>query len=174
MSIKNETIDLHKSAEEAPSLEYRTVGHDSLSIFLSALGGAILGVLLTLLILAIINGGTLSFGGDARMADLENTISRVDENLGVVSTNVDTLATELTAVRDGLVAAQASLASIVDSQQLQAADVTAQIQGVNEAIVTLDETRQRFDRFLNALSTALDETAPAVPADAPPAEPQLP
>ncbi|MGL4648145.1 MAG: hypothetical protein ACRC1H_01955, partial [Caldilineaceae bacterium] len=137
MSLQNETIDLHKSADEAPSIEYRNVGHDSLSMFLAALGGAILGVLLTLLILAIINGGTLSFGGDARMATLEQTMSRVDQNLGTLSGNVDTLAAELVAVRDGLAAAEGQLAQVVAVQATQATDVAAQIDGVNEAITTL-------------------------------------
>jgi uncharacterized coiled-coil protein SlyX len=177
MSLQNETLDLHKNADEAPSLEYRSVGHDSLSMFLAALGGAILGVLLTLLILAIINGGTLTYGGDARLATLEQTISRVDQNLGTLSGNVDTLASELIAVRDGLATTQSQLAAVVASQQTQVADVTAQIEGVNEAITTLDVTRERFDRFLDALSTALSETDSAdAPAGglAPLQEPTLP
>lgn len=174
MSLQNETLDLHKPADEAPSIEYRSVGHDSLSMFLAALGGAILGVLLTLLILAIINGGTLTFGGDARMATLEQTISRVDENLGTLSVNVDTLATELLAVRDGLATTQNQLSSVVANQQVQATDVEAQIVGVNEAITTLDATRQRFDRFLDALSTALDESGAPAGGLAPLPEPSLP
>lgn len=175
MSLQNDTIDLHKSADEAPSIEYRSVGHDSLSMFLAALGGAILGVLLTLLILAVINGGTLTFGGDARMATLEQTISRVDENLGTLSGNVDTLASELTAVRDGLSSTRAQLQDVAATQQLQASDVATQIQGVNQAISTLDSTRQRFDRFLDALNTALSESA-MEPAEglAPLGEPALP
>ncbi len=174
MSLQNETIDLHKNAEEAPSIEFRSVGHDSLSMFLAALGGAILGVLLTLLILAIINGGTLSFGGDARLAAVEQTMMRVDENLGTLSVSVDTLAEELFAVRDGLAVTQSQLDTVVSSQQLQAADVSAQIDGVNEAITSLDATRERFDNFLQALSTALEETSAATDALAPLAEPSLP
>lgn len=174
MSLQNETIDLHKNAEEAPSIEFRSVGHDSLSMFLAALGGAILGVLLTLLILAIINGGTLSFGGDARLAAVEQTMMRVDENLGTLSVSVDTLAEELFAVRDGLAVTQSQLDTVASSQQLQAADVSAQIDGVNEAITSLDATRERFDNFLQALSTALEETSAATDALAPLTEPSLP
>jgi len=158
MSLQNETLDLHKGAEEAPSIEYRSVGHDSLSMFLAALGGAILGVLLTLLILAIINGGTLTFGADARLAAFERTVVRIDENVGTLSSNVDTLAAELIAMRDALAVTQAQLTEVVSTQQSQAASVMAQIEGVNEAISTLDVTRERFDRFLDALSTALRET----------------
>lgn len=174
MTLQNDTIELHKNAEDAPSIEYRSVGHDSLSMFLAALGGAILGVLLTLLILAIINGGTLSFGGDARLAALEQTMVRVDENLGTLSDSLDTLANEFFVVRDALAATQSQLDTVASSQELQAADVSAQIDGVNEAITSLDATRARFDNFLQALSTALEETNAATDALAPLAEPALP
>jgi uncharacterized phage infection (PIP) family protein YhgE len=177
MSVKNETFDLHKQsdrADEAPGLEYRSVSHDSLSMFLAALGGAILGVLLTLLILAIINGGTLNFMAQGSVASLEATVSRVNENVGTLSQNVDTLgqnvnvlgqgvgtlSSDLAAVRDGLTSAQAQLqtvAATVADQETQQAAVGEQIDDINGAIATLDVTRQRFDTFVDALGTALAE-----------------
>ena len=57
-------------------------------------------MLATLLVLALINGGTLNFVQPERLAVLETNLSRVDENLGVVSQNLDTVATEVTTVRD--------------------------------------------------------------------------
>ncbi len=187
MSVTNETLDLHKQSEradEAPSLEYRSVSHDSLSMFLAALGGAILGVLLTLLILAIINGGTLNFMAQGSVASLEATVSRVNENLGTLSQNVDTLdrsvatvsqglgslGSDLVAVREGLVSAQAQLqavASAVAQQEMQQASVGEQIGEINGAIATLDVTRQRFDTFVDALGTALAEMDAAAATEAP-------
>lgn len=160
MSIQNDTLDLHKNpnhAEDAPSLEYRSVGHDSLSMFLSAIGGAILGVLLTLLILAIINDGTLNFTGNARVTALEGTLTRVNENVGTLSSNMDVIASEMAAVRGGLSSAQQTLAAVSANQDSQMANVTVQMEGVQEAISTLDVTRERFDTFVSALSSALAE-----------------
>jgi hypothetical protein len=160
MSVNNETLDLHKPsdrADEAPSLEYRSVGHDSLSMFLSAIGGAILGVLLTLLILAILNGGTLNFAPSQSVAEMQATVSQVNQNLGILSQNVDVVATELTSVHGGLVAAQSLLTQVQTDQVSQQADVAAQIGQVNQAIATLDVTRERFDIFVSALGTALAE-----------------
>jgi hypothetical protein len=48
MSVHQESLEINKAAEEAPELEYRAVSHDSLSMFLAAIGGAVLGMLLTL------------------------------------------------------------------------------------------------------------------------------
>jgi len=56
MSVQNESLEM-KPAErkpEAPELEYRAASHDSLSMFFAAIGGAVLGMLATLLVLALI------------------------------------------------------------------------------------------------------------------------
>lgn len=174
MSANNETLDLHKPsdrADEAPSLEYRSVSHDSLSMFLAAMGGAILGVLLTLLILAILNGGTLNFAAGRTVAEMQATMSRVNQNLGTLSENVDVVAEELANVRGGLVMTQAILEDVQTAQTSQRSDVATQIGQIDEAIATLDVTRERFDTFVNALGAALAEldsvgepaTAPAQP-----------
>ncbi len=167
MSVHNESMDLHKQADrtdEVPSLEYRGVSHDSLSMFLAAVGGAILGVLLTLLILAILNGGTLSFAPSANVGALEQTVTRVDENLGTLSANFDVVTTEMAQIRSNLAAAESSLRSAISSQNEQAASVAGQMEQVNGALVTLEQTRQRFDVFVAALSSALAEVNTATPA----------
>jgi hypothetical protein len=171
MSVHNESMDLHKQTDrtdEVPSLEYRAVSHDSFSMFLAAVGGAILGVLLTLLILAIINGGTLSFAQSANVAALEQTVSRVDENLGTLSANFDVVTTEMAQIRSSLANAESSLRSAVSSQGEQVASVSGQMEQVNEALVTLEQTRQRFDVFVAALSTALAEANIEPPATSTP------
>ncbi|MEZ4830952.1 MAG: hypothetical protein R2873_02935 [Caldilineaceae bacterium] len=58
-SEKKENTETH---EEPPKLEFAR-SSESLEAFGAALGGAVLGVLATLLILAIINNGTLRFTG---------------------------------------------------------------------------------------------------------------
>ena len=64
MSVHSESLEMttpdaaNQEAESAPELEYKSVRNDSLSMFGAAIGGAILGMLLTLLVLAMINGGT--------------------------------------------------------------------------------------------------------------------
>lgn len=170
MSVHNESLDLHTQTErneEAPGLEYRAVSHDSLSMFLAAMGGAILGVLLTLLILAIINGGTLNFAQRTDLATLALTVNRVNENLGTLSGNVDVIAGDLASIQSGMQAAEGSLRAAVADQSVQVAGVSEQMTQVNEALVTLEQTRQRFDIFVSALNAALAEMQNTGPAAAP-------
>jgi len=99
------------------------------------------------------------------LAALEQTVTRVDQNLGTLSSNVDVVATDLAQIRTGLAATESSLRSAVANQQ----GVTTQIDEVNAALVTLEETRQRFDIFVSALSQALvemnaDAALPAAPS----------
>lgn len=65
----------------------------SLSMFFAAIGGAVLGMLATLIVLAVINGGTLNFTGTAYDSDQQiiAVVDRLVENVGAVSTNLDTL-----------------------------------------------------------------------------------
>ena len=163
MSLHNESLDYHKS-DDAPNLEYRSVSHDSLSMFLAAIGGAILGVLLTLLILAIVNNGTLNFTGNPRIQAIESTVTRVNENVGTLSANLDLVTAELASIRSGLVSADETLQAVVSSQQTQNADVATQLSEVGSAIETLDDTRARFDAFVSALTTALNELQDEHPA----------
>ena len=88
MSVHQESLEMSRPVErvqEPPSLEYNAVRNDSLTMFGAAIGGAVLGMLLTLLVLAVINGGTLSFSGGARLDLLEASVARIDENVGAVS-----------------------------------------------------------------------------------------
>ena len=63
MSVQHESLDMKPTErkQEAPELEYKAASQDSLSMFFAAVGGAVLGMLATLLILALINGGKLDF-----------------------------------------------------------------------------------------------------------------
>jgi hypothetical protein len=148
MSVHQESLEINKTAEEAPELEYRAVSHDSLSMFLAAIGGAVLGMLLTLLILALINGGTLSFSGGERLAVFEATLERVNENVGAVSANVDTVSQHAQGLTD-------QLATIESALRAEMAAQGAEVEGINQAVTQLDQTRQQFDLFIGALAEAM-------------------
>ena len=142
MSVHQESLEISKPGErmeEAPELEYRAVSHDSLSMFLAAIGGAILGMLLTLLILALINGGTLSFNGGERLAVLEATLARVNDNVGSVSTNVDLVSKQAQTLED-------QFGTVKESLNAKLAEQNTDIAALDTAMTQLDVTRQQFDR----------------------------
>lgn len=164
MSVHQESLEISKPAErmeEAPELEYRAVSHDSLSMFLAAIGGAVLGMLLTLLILALINGGTLSFSGGERLTTFEATLDRVNENVGAVSTNVDLVSKQAQAVADQLTNVETALRAEIANQG-------SEVAGLSASVEQLDVTRQQFDLFMGALGSAMSQmqslSAPAAPA----------
>ena len=156
MSVHQESLDLAKpaqeeSVEEAPELEYSAVRNDSLAMFGAALGGAVLGMLLTLLMLAIVNGGTLNFSGGMRqIAAFEANLERINENVGAVSANVDVVAERTDALQSDLDSVATDLRSQLGSQ-------SEEIAGINDTLGTLDQTRQQFDIFVGALNTALSD-----------------
>lgn len=170
MTVQNESLEMknseHKSA--APELEYKTASQDSLSMFFAAIGGAVLGMLATLLVLAIINGGTLNFTHPERLAVMEANLSRVNENVGAVSQNVNTVANQVTDVRDQLAAARSQVDNTLSQLDSQAASVAS----LQTAVTTLAVTGEKFDTFVAALDQALvsmkklegGSAAPAAPA----------
>ena len=147
MTVHQDTLGFSGGMEEeAPELAYNAVRADSLVMFGAAVGGAILGMLLTLLILAVINGGTLSFSGGAKQINsFEANLQRINENVGAVSGNVDILASEITAIEEDLSSVSATLTSIQNDQ----------IGDISDALATLETTQQRFDIFVDTLSDAL-------------------
>lgn len=153
MSVQNESLEM-KSTErkpDAPELEYKAASQDSLSMFFAAIGGAVLGMLATLLVLAVINGGTLNFIHPERLAVLEQSLARVNENVGAVSTNVDNVASQVNDLRSGLTSAKTDLESAkstISEQNDQVAEVAANV-------TALQVTGQRFDTFMTALNQAL-------------------
>ena len=146
MSVHQETLEFAGGMEEAPELEYNAARVDSLAMFGAAVGGAILGMLLTLLILAIINGGTLNFSGGVKQIEaFEANMERINANVGAVSGNVDILAAEMSAIEQDLSAVNAALSSIQDDQIVE----------IDDALTTLEATQARFDIFVDALTGAL-------------------
>lgn len=191
MSVKQEHLkmghsgnsqDSENQADRPPKLEYAVSGDDSLTAYWAAIGGAVLGALLTLLVLAIINGGTLRFMDENRLAALEASLTRVDENVGAVNHNVevvtqrlDALETEagaISQIKENLSSVEASLTQVDESLQSQGAHLSE----LDDAVSVLEVTRQQFDVFTSALAQALTEMgvvpAPAEQAPVVPAEPQ--
>ncbi len=153
MSVKHESLDM-KAAErkpEAPELEYKAASQDSLSMFFAAIGGAVLGMLATLLVLALVNGGTLNFIHPERLAVLEENLALVNDNVGAVSANVDTVAQQVDEIRTELGGASDGVESAVS--RLDEHD--ASLSDLNSAVATFQVTGQRFDTFVAALDEAL-------------------
>ncbi len=171
MSVQPESIGVTKSverAEVAPEIEYKMVTHDSLSMFLAAIGGAVLGMLLTLLVLALVNGGTLSFSGP-RITQLEEYVSRVDENVGSVSANINLVSEQAASL-------QQQLGSVETALRGELATQSGNLETIQSSVATLEVTRQQFGVFMGALNTALadmqaiDPNAPAAVEAAPASE----
>ncbi len=153
MSVQNESLDMKSSERKlsAPELEYKAASQDSLSMFFAAIGGAVLGTLATLLVLAIINGGTLNFTRPERLAVMESNLARVSENVGAVSQNLDIVASQVTEVRDQLARARSELD--VAATKLQNHD--SALTNLQNAVAGLAVTGERFDVFVAALDQAL-------------------
>lgn len=156
MSVHQESLDMSRSVERAqqpPTLEYNAVRNDSLTMFGAAIGGAVLGMLLTLLVLAIINGGTLSFSGGQRLDLLEASVARIDENVGVVSQNVDLMAQQAQAMQAQLTTVEGTLGGNIAELQT--------------AVDSLNRSTTQFTTFLVALDQALSEASAALEEAAP-------
>lgn len=150
MTVNQESLDMNRPverAQKAPQVEYNAVRNDSLTMFGAAIGGAILGMLLTLLVLAVINGGTLSFSGGQRLDVLEANLVRIDENVGAVSQNVDLIADQTRS----LVATTGSLQNQLDNE----------VTSLRNSVEGLTRTSTQFTTFLTALESALSQATQA-------------
>jgi hypothetical protein len=114
------------------------------------------------LVLALVNGGTLSFSGP-RITQLEAYVSRVDENVGAVSANINL-------VSDQAASLQQQLGSVETALRGELAAQGGDLQSLNSSVETLQVTRQQFGVFVDALNSALtdmqaiDPNAPAAGA----------
>lgn len=147
MSVHNESLEMGRPVErvqQAPTLEYNTVRNDSLTMFGAAIDGALLGMLLTLLVLAVVNGGTLSFSGGSRLDTLQANVDRINENVGALSYNLD------------VVSEQAR------TMQTQLATVGQDVEGLSVAVENLNRSSTQFTTFLTALDQALAEASAAI------------
>lgn len=150
MAVNQESLEMNRPverAQKAPQVEYNAVRTDSLAMFGAAIGGAVLGMLLTLLVLAVINGGTLSFSGGQRLEILEANLARVDENVGAVSQNVDLLVNQTRLLAE----TTSSLQGQLDNE----------VATLRSAVDGLTRSSNQFTTFLNALESALAQATQA-------------
>jgi uncharacterized protein YoxC len=161
MSVHQESLDMRpvERVQDPPSVEYNAVRNDSLTMFGAAIGGAILGMLLTLLVLAVINGGTLSFSGGARLDALEASVARINENVGAVSYNVDMVSQQTQAL-------QTQMATLQGQMNTNMTTVNANMDAMQKSVDTLNQTSAQFTTFLETLRSALKEAADATSAAA--------
>ena len=163
MSVHQESLEITRPVErvqEPPSLEYNAVRNDSLTMFGAAIGGANVGMLLTLLVLAVINGGTLSCSGGERLDILEASVARIDENVGAVSYNVDMVAQQAQTL-------QSQLATLEGDLGGDMAAVNGNIDDLRGAVDSLNRSTTQFTSFLTALDEALSEATSAIEEVAP-------
>ena len=172
--------------KQPPELEFSMPEvEESLTAYLSAIGGAIIGLLLTLLVLAIWNGGTLNFTNISRVNAIQAGLTDVAGDLETMNTNVDALGGRLIVLEQesgALAALQQSLADLDAS--LTDLDSTLSDQGIqltelDGAVNDLQVTRRNFDLFTAALTDALAQmqtgTSSAQPQSAPrPSDRQAP
>ncbi len=150
--------------KQPPELEFSMPEvEESLTAYLSAIGGAIIGLLLTLLVLAIWNGGTLNFTNISRVNAIQAGLTDVAGDLETMNTNVDALGGRLIVLEQesgALAALQQSLADLDAS--LTDLDRTLSDQGIqltelDGAVNDLQVTRRNFDLFTAALTDALEQ-----------------
>ena len=148
--------------KQPPELEFSMPEvEESLTAYLSAIGGAVIGLLLTLLVLAIWNGGTLNFTNTSKVNALEAGITGVATDLEAVNTSVNALGERLVVLEQGagaVAALQGSLAtldiSLADLDQ-SLSDQGIHLSELDTAVADLQVTRRNFDLFTAALTEAL-------------------
>jgi hypothetical protein len=175
-TVTLEEIAMELQTKQPPELEFSMPEvEESLTAYLSAIGGAIIGLLLTLLVLAIWNGGTLNFTNTSKVNALEAGMTAVSSDLDGINTNVDALGERILVLEQeaGAVAAlQKSLATLdtsLSDLDRSLSDQGIHISELDSAVSDLQVTRRNFDLFTAALTQALammdSETSAATPVN---------
>ncbi len=148
--------------KQPPELEFSMPEvEESLTAYLSAIGGAVIGLLLTLLVLAIWNGGTLNFTNTSKVNAIEAGLTDVAQNVEAVNANLTDLGERLVLLEQeaGSVAELQKSFAALDSS-LSDLDQSLSDQGIHvaeldAAVADLEATRRNFELFTSALSQAL-------------------
>ncbi len=148
--------------KQPPELEFSMPEvEESLTAYLSAIGGAVIGLLLTLLVLAIWNGGTLNFTNTSKVNAIEAGLTDVAQDVEAVNANILNLGERLVVLEQeagAVVELQKSFAALDTS--LSDLDQSLSDQGIHvaeldAAVADLEATRRNFELFTSALSQAL-------------------
>lgn len=160
--------------KQPPELEFSMPEvEESLTAYLSAIGGAIIGLLLTLLVLAIWNGGTLNFTNISRVNALDAGLTDVAADLETVNANVNALGERLILLEQesGAVAALQNSLSELDTSladlNRKLSEQGIQLSQLDTAVEDLQVTRRNFDLFTAALTNALAQMETAATAAQP-------
>ncbi len=140
---------------EDDSSEYAEGRNESLSLFGAALGGALLGMLLTLLVLAVLNNGSLRFdtaAGSERLLLIEDQVGVLDESVRNVNENVRIVTENLSSdIEQGQTEIRGQVDTIVS--ELDGQGLT--LDELGETLGSLEQTRDEFNIFVGALNEAL-------------------
>ncbi len=150
--------------KQPPELEFSMPEvEESLTAYLSAIGGAVIGLLLTLLVLAIWNGGTLNFTNTSKVNAIEAGLTDVAQNVEAVNANLANLGERLVVLEQeaGAVAELEKSFAALDTS-LAGLDQSLSDQGIHvaeldAAVADLEATRRNFELFISALSQALTQ-----------------
>ena len=148
--------------KQPPELEFSMPEvEESLTAYLSAIGGAVIGLLLTLLVLAIWNGGTLNFTNTSKVNAIEAGLTDVAQNVEAVNANLTNLGERLVVLEQeaGAVAelqkSFAALDTSLSDLDQSLSDQGIHVAALDAAVADLEATRRNFELFTSALSHAL-------------------
>jgi len=105
MSVHQESVSAHDAHAHEEMVVESELTSDMIKLFLTALGGAIIGTILTLLVLSMINGGTLRYGGGAsRLDNVELAYEQLSANVHANTVNMQgqngQFATDINAINE--------------------------------------------------------------------------
>jgi len=148
--------------KQPPELEFSMPEvEESLTAYLSAIGGAVIGLLLTLLVLAIWNGGTLNFTNTSKVNAIEAGLTDVAQDVEAVNSNLADFGERLVVLEQeaGSVAELEQSFAALDTS-LSDLDQSLSDQGIHvaeldAAVADLEATRRNFELFISALTQAL-------------------
>lgn len=150
--------------KQPPELEFSMPEvEESLTAYLSAIGGAVIGLLLTLLVLAIWNGGTLNFTNTSKVNAIEAGLTDVAQDVEAVNANLADFGERLVVLEQeaGAVAELEQSFAALDTS-LSDLDQSLNDQGIHvaeldAAVADLEATRRNFELFISALTQALTQ-----------------
>lgn len=124
----------------------------------------LLAVVLTLGILALVNGG-LNYVSPVQLSSMQRQVDSLESEIDVLTQDIDGLTTRLDAL-DSLGGRVADLESKTDSVAKDVADLKAELAGMKEQLDVLTEQYGIFDGFLGGMQDLLNNLLPenAVPA----------
>ncbi|MCP5101117.1 MAG: hypothetical protein GY943_36670, partial [Chloroflexi bacterium] len=166
---------------ESPAIARR---RGCLFVILGTVAGAVLGMALTLALLAALNGGSLQFADADANVRLQNELEDTNQSLDTLTTELESANEILSyeATRTGALVVEQSeldtslngMQQMLDSAESEMATAQAEIETLSETAVTLDEridtvsaAAETFDAFLTGMRELLVELQDPSPNETP-------